>query len=67
MVYTGAQIVKTDALRGIGEDIFSMHRLWEDAAAQGRFHGIAYPGTWCDVGHPEGIALAEDMLDRANA
>lgn len=61
-VYTGAQIVKTGPLAQVKEDAFSLHRLWNEALAAGRFCGVTYPGTWCDVGHPEGIRLAEDML-----
>lgn len=63
-VYTGAQIVKTDRLSTIDDAAFSLHRLWNAALDAGRFCGIPYPGTWCDVGHPEGIRLAEDMLTR---
>ncbi len=66
MVYTGAQIVKTDVLHQIEDEVFSMHRLWNAALDKGRFHGTPYPGAWCDVGHPEGIALAEDLLARAD-
>jgi len=25
-------------------------------------HGIRYPGAWCDVGHPGGVATAEEIL-----
>jgi MurNAc alpha-1-phosphate uridylyltransferase len=31
-----------------------------------RLFGLSYPGQWCDVGHPEGIALAENMLKNAH-
>lgn len=63
LVYTGAQIVKTDLLHDIPEDVFSLNVLWNKIAAQGRLHGVEYPGKWCDVGHPEGITLAEDLLN----
>ncbi|MFW2588391.1 nucleotidyltransferase family protein [Sagittula sp. SSi028] len=62
MVYTGAQIIKTELLDGITDDAFSLHVLWKQAEQSGRFCGLPYSGTWCDVGHPEGITLAEDML-----
>lgn len=61
-VYTGAQIIKTDALAGIEEKAFSLNLLWNQMAQEGRLFGTAYPGRWCDVGHPEGITLAEEML-----
>lgn len=62
VVYTGAQIVKTDGLAQIAEDAFSVKALWRQAEDRNRFRGLLYPGTWCDVGHPEGITLAEEML-----
>ena len=61
-VYTGAQIVRTDRLRDVPETAFSLNLLWNAMAAEGRLFGLNYPGRWCDVGHPEGIALAEDRL-----
>ena len=65
-VYTGAQIVKTDRLSEIGEDVFSLNRLWNLLADKGRLCGVTHPGGWCDVGHPGGIATAEAMLERAD-
>ncbi|MBS0123758.1 nucleotidyltransferase family protein [Thetidibacter halocola] len=62
MVYTGAQILKMDRLHVIGERAFSLRLLWQAMAEDGRLFGLPYPGHWCDVGHPEGIALAERML-----
>lgn len=63
LVYTGAQILKTDWLHQITEQVFSLNRLWNMQAQKGRLFGLSYPGQWCDVGHPEGIALAEEMLN----
>ena len=61
-VYTGLQILKTDGLADIPDRVFSLNLLWNRMAGAGRLFGLAYPGHWCDVGHPGGIALAEDML-----
>ncbi len=66
LVYTGAQIVKTGALHRFDQPAFSLNLVWDDFAAHGRLHGITYPGLWCDVGHPGGITLAEEMLGRAD-
>jgi MurNAc alpha-1-phosphate uridylyltransferase len=63
LVYGGAQIIRTDRLAEIGETAFSLNRLWDMMIAEGRLHGLSYPGRWCDVGHPEGITLAEDLLE----
>jgi MurNAc alpha-1-phosphate uridylyltransferase len=61
-VYTGAQILRTEALAEVAEAAFSLNRLWDGAIARGRAHGVVHEGGWCDVGRPEGIALAEAML-----
>lgn len=66
MIYSGAQIIRTDLLALIAEDVFSLNRLWDIMIARGRAHGVIYPGQWCDVGHPGGIALAETMLGAAD-
>lgn len=62
LVYTGAQILKTDGLSGIAETSFSLNVLWNRMIAEGRLFGLVHAGSWCDIGHPEGIALAESML-----
>ena len=63
MVYSGAQIVETAPLARIPDAAFGMRRLW--ASAAGAIFGLPYPGLWCDVGHPAGIAAAEAMLAEA--
>lgn len=60
-IYLGAQILKTQALTAITEPVFSLNLLWDQAIAQGRAFGVIHQGGWCDVGHPEGIALAESL------
>lgn len=62
-VFGGIQIMKTDLLKDIPERVFSLNRVWNVMAQQGRLFGLPYPGTWCDVGHPEGLELAERMLE----
>ena len=62
-VYGGVQIVKTDGLAGIKAKAFSLNLLWDRMAKDGRLFCLNYPGKWCDVGHPDGITLAEEMLD----
>lgn len=61
-VYGGAQIIRPDRLAEIDESTFSINRLWDMMIAEGRAFGIIHPGRWCDVGRPECIPLAEDML-----
>lgn len=63
VVYSGIQILKTDGLHNISETAFSLNLLWEQMHQGGRLFGLTYPGKWCDVGSPEGILLAEEMLE----
>ena len=62
LVYAGAQIVKTGGLRDIPDRVFSLNRLWDLMIAERRLYALDYPGRWCDVGHPEGIARAETLV-----
>lgn len=62
LVYGGVQILKTDGLHEIEEQVFSLNLLWNKMAAAGRLFALEYPGHWCDVGHPEGIRQAEDLI-----
>lgn len=64
LTYTGAQIINPARLHEIGDEVFSLNRLWDLLTP--RLHGLSYPGDWCDVGHPAGIAAAEAMLERAD-
>lgn len=61
-VYLGAQILKTAGLTAIEEEVFSLNLLWDRMISEGRLYGMIHDGGWCDVGRPEGIALAETML-----
>ena len=60
-IYLGAQILKTEGLSAITEPVFSLNRLWDIAIANKRAYGLIHQGGWCDVGRPEGIALAESL------
>lgn len=66
VIYGGVQILKTDGLETISERSFSLNLLWDRMLAQRRMYGMTYPGRWCDVGHPDGIALAEGLLRSAD-
>ena len=63
--YTGAQILRTDRLRGFAPGQFSLWRLWQPMLEAGTLFGVIHPGAWCDVGHPAGIDAAEAMLEAA--
>jgi MurNAc alpha-1-phosphate uridylyltransferase len=60
--YLGAQVIDPAGLDRISGDAFSLNLVWDRMMAEGRLYGAVYPGDWCDVGRPEGIAAAEAML-----
>ncbi|WP_288925934.1 nucleotidyltransferase family protein [uncultured Maritimibacter sp.] len=62
-VYSGAQIIKTESLHDVAEAVFSLNLIWDRMIGAGRLSGIVHQGEWCDVGHPQGIAEAEALLD----
>lgn len=66
LTYLGAQILDPQGLGDIAEEVFSLNLLWDRLIAEGRAHGICHAGLWCDVGRPEGIAIAEAMLAEGN-
>jgi len=65
-VYTGAQILNTALFADMPEGPFSLHEIWNTALAKGRLFGVVHQGGWADVGHPEGIAMAEYMLRQSH-
>ncbi|MGF1501116.1 MAG: nucleotidyltransferase family protein [Paracoccaceae bacterium] len=64
-VYTGAQIIAPGAFEGEAEGAFSLNRVWDRLAAEGRLAAIVYPGDWVDIGTPAGLAAAERGLRSA--
>lgn len=65
LVYLGAQIINPVGLDEIPDRVFSLNRLWDRAIARGRAHAVIHDGLWCDVGHPDGIREAEEILHGA--
>lgn len=66
LVYSGLQIIKTAPFAATAEETFSMHRTWRPMLTAGRVLGIVHDGGWCDVGRPESIALAENLLENSD-
>lgn len=60
--YTGLQMIRTDRLGEIADEAFSLNTYWDLLAESGMLHGVEYPGTWCDIGNPEGLRQAEDLF-----
>lgn len=61
-IYSGVQIIRTEALSDIPQSAFSLNLLWDQYISKGRAFGAMHRGKWCDVGKPEAIPLAEGML-----
>lgn len=61
-VYTGCQIIKTDLFRSHDKAAFSMWDIWNQMFDRNRVYGIVHQGGWCDVGHPDGLKLSENLL-----
>jgi MurNAc alpha-1-phosphate uridylyltransferase len=62
VIYGGAQIIKTERLMDIPDEVFSLNRLWDILIAENSLYAMEFDGFWCDVGHPDGIAEAEKLL-----
>ena len=65
LTYTGAQVIDPSTLADVPDTVFSLNRVWDAMIARGGLRGLVWPGAWCDVGRPEGVALAEAMLAQA--
>lgn len=61
-VYSSVQILCTGGLSHFDDDLFSLNLLWNRMIEDGSLFGVVHPGGWVDVGSPEGIILAEDLL-----
>jgi len=63
-VYTGLQIIRTDRVSQHSQTAFSLWEIWREMLNRGTIFGALHKGGWCDVGRPDSIALAEDLLRR---
>jgi len=62
-VYTGIQMVSKRLFAGeLPDGPFSTNLLWDRAIEAGRCFGTVHQGLWFDIGRPEAIREAEDML-----
>ncbi|MEX0283856.1 MAG: nucleotidyltransferase family protein [Paracoccaceae bacterium] len=62
LVYGGVHIIKTHCVAEVDEAAFSLNVVWNRLAAENRVCVEIFEGYWCDVGTPEGITLAEQMI-----
>jgi MurNAc alpha-1-phosphate uridylyltransferase len=62
-VYIGIQIMSKRLLAGeVPSGPFSTNLLWDRAIASGRLYGMVHQGLWFDIGQPESIRRAEELL-----
>lgn len=62
-VYTGIQIVSRRLFRvELPRGPFSTNLLWDRAIEAGRCFGAVHQGLWFDIGRPENIRKAEEIL-----
>ncbi|MGQ0659941.1 nucleotidyltransferase family protein [Sphingosinicella sp.] len=62
-VYTGIQMLSKRFFAGdLPDGPFSTNLLWDRAIEKGRLFGAVHQGLWFDVGRPENIKAAEEML-----
>lgn len=59
--YTGVAVLKPESFAG-RPAIFSLNRIFDDAAAAGRLFGLRLDGLFMHVGTPEALAEAERAL-----
>lgn len=64
-VYTGAQIIRPRAFDDPPPGAFSTNVIWNRLLSSGRIAAALYPGFWVDVGTPEGLHLAGEVLTRS--
>ncbi len=61
-VYTGVQILSPRLIRDWPEGPFSTNLFWNRAMAAGRLWGAVHQGLWFDVGTPQAVKEAEEVL-----
>jgi N-acetyl-alpha-D-muramate 1-phosphate uridylyltransferase len=61
-VYTGFQMLSKALFEGARVEPFSMNRLWDRAAADGRLYGVVHQGLWFDVGTAVAVKQTEALL-----
>ncbi|MEM9970236.1 MAG: nucleotidyltransferase family protein, partial [Pseudomonadota bacterium] len=61
LVYTGAQMIRPERAMEIDEEVFSLNLVWNRLIARGTLKLCEYPGSWMDIGTPEGLSDANAM------
>lgn len=62
-IFTGVQLVSKRLLRDPPEGPFSTNILWDRAISEQRLYGMAFTGSWFEVGTPQSIRPTEEALE----
>lgn len=63
-LFSGIQLLHRRLFAGIGEERFSLNRVYDSAAAAGRLAAIVHDGGWYHVGTPDGLAATRARFAR---
>ena len=66
-VFTGAQILNPSAFAGVQSGAFSLNRIYDQAAENGRLFGVSHSGGWADIGTPQRLTRARNAAETARA
>jgi MurNAc alpha-1-phosphate uridylyltransferase len=61
-VYMCAAILTPELFAGRDVKPFSLIELYDKAMHKGELYGMSFSGLWADMGTPEGLAFAENLL-----
>ena len=61
-IFTGVQILHARLFATAPAGAFSLNRLYDRAAQQGRLFGLCHHGKWLEVGTPDALVQAEAFL-----
>lgn len=61
-VYTGIQVLHPRAFQSQKIEHAPLKGIYQDLCAKERLHGLVYNGYWVDMGTPEGLKKAEEII-----
>ncbi|GLQ04868.1 nucleotidyltransferase family protein [Sneathiella chinensis] len=61
-MFAGVQILTPDLFEGITEEAFSLNRIYDKAAENGRLYGLTHSGQWLHVGTPDAVEQANRII-----
>ncbi len=63
--YMGVHITRPSIVDGVSDEVFSLAKIWRQAAPKGRIRGVLMEGDWMHVGDPQARDEAEARLRAA--